>query len=156
MFSGLKIVLSRQAMKKKIIITSVVAAFVILTVQVIHEHITSIQNERYGYVNALGCQFSAKFDTLFNAHNIILTDIQGTFDYTKEQTLNTRLKYNGVLGLFLYRPNGNLVLRMSSVSAFAKGDSIYIDCTTNKVRIYHRKHFIAEEQLSNLLRGRPF
>lgn len=95
-------------------------------------------------------------DSVNRPGHILFRVIQGHLDRQQEHYLNSRLKRNGVLDLFLYKPNERLELMIPHAHRFHSGDSIYVNSSQNMVQIYRGDSLLLQHQLVPLLRGRPF
>jgi hypothetical protein len=142
-------------MKKKLLIVAGLVILALLIFQFFTEHVDGVHHEREWYVAQLGYQFSAKVDTV-NASGIVITLTDADIFREKEEVLNQKLKFNGVLDLFLYQPDGKLSLLMEGSARFHQGDSIYISCPENIVKVYRGDKLMVERPLVKSLRGRPF
>lgn len=142
-------------MKKGIIITVSITVLLLLVINMFRQHANGVRSEREWYIKELGFQFSARVDTTRESH-IRLHQINGNFDFGKEQRVQEKLRYNGLLALFLYKNGHQIELMIDSASNYRNGDSVFVDCKNNLVRIYRHNQLLSENALLRSIKGRPF
>jgi hypothetical protein len=142
--------------KRTLITLSGLVLVSLLVYRLFHRHVDGVKAERVQYVQDLNCEFSAIVDTVENEGNILIVYEPGSVDTEMEFRLNQKLKYNGMLDLFLYRPGNRILLMIDSAAFYRRRDSLYINCQQNIIRTYRNNRLRSEKPLLNSIRGRPF
>lgn len=142
-------------MRKWIIVFASVGILSFLILRLFNNHVDGVRNERQWYIEQLNFEFSAVIDSVRRRH-ILLHLKEEDIDWHQESRVKKKLKYNGVLDLFLYRANHRIELKIDSANLYLKGDSIYLNSNKNLIRIYRANKLISEYELSESLKGRPF
>jgi len=135
---------------------SIAAILIILTYRLFNKHVAGVAAEKQWYIEQLNFKFSGVIDSVNRPGHILFSVTHGSLDRQQERRLNNRLTSNGVLDLFLYKPNERLELMLPHAHRFHGGDSIYINSSQNLVQVYRGDSLLLHHQLVPLLRGRPF
>lgn len=135
---------------------SIAAILIILTYRLFNKHVAGVAAEKQWYIEQLNFKFSGVIDSVNRPGHILFRVTHGSLDRQQERRLNNRLTSNGVLDLFLYKPNERLELMLPHAHRFHGGDSIYINSSQNMVQVYRGDSLLLQHQLVPLLRGRPF
>jgi hypothetical protein len=116
-------------MKKWIIIVLSIGTLVFLTTRLFNGHVAGIKTEKLWYVENLDFHFSAVVDSLviYRRNNnglVYFRKKSGNLRLSKEDILNEKLKYNGLLRFILTKPNDKLAFHSINIDKYQKGDSI--------------------------------
>lgn len=153
---GIIFVVCRGMIKKWTLAISIGAVFIILSYRLFNKHVAGVASEKQWYVEQLNFKFSGVIDTVNRPGHILFSITHGSLDRLQEGRLNSSLKRNGVLDLFLYKPDEMVELMIPHANRFIAGDSIYVNSSLNIVKVYRGDSLLLQHPLVPLLRGRPF
>jgi len=147
-------------MKKWIIITASIFAFLFLTLRTLKNHVDGVRNEKQSYVEKLNFQFSGTIDSVeFLSKNnglIFFHLTNGTAEKAVEDKLNDQLKYNGDLRFILFKSNDRVSIITSMANKYQSGDSLSVNTNMDKISFFRDSRVISENKVTEALNGRPF
>lgn len=132
------------------------ALFIFLSHRLFNKHVVGVASEKQWYIEQLNFKFSGVIDSVNRHGHILFSVTHGSLDRQQESRLNSQLKRNGMLNLFLYKPDEMVELMIPNAHRFIAGDSIYVNSSLNMVKVYRGDSLLLQHPLVPLLSGRPF
>lgn len=143
-------------MKKALIWTTIILLFSLLIWNMGSAHVKGVKSEKEWYLSQLKFDFSATLDSAERQGQALVNVVEGRIDFNRENELKKKLRFNGMLDLFLYRGDGKLDLMITNPVRLEKGDSAYVNTDLRKAQFFRDGQMIYEQPLLKSLRGRPF
>jgi hypothetical protein len=147
-------------MKKWILISLLVCAFLFLGIRMIVNNVNDSDSERQWYISQLGFEFSGEVDSVImhgKYHGLLLFRItKGKIDKSKERKLQHKLKGNGRLDLFVHQPEGKFEMITPIAYKYQRGDSIYVNTNEDRISLYRKNKLISQYEVMASLRSAPF
>lgn len=135
---------------------SAIGILLFIAISTFREHVNAVKNEKANYIKQLDFEFSGLLDSAERPGQVLFQITSGKFNWDKEKEIGSKLKHNGVIELFLYRPDEKLDIMIIDPHDFRQGDSLYLNSNRNIVAIYRHGKLLSEHSLVKSLRGRPF
>jgi hypothetical protein len=120
-------------MRKGLIWTAVVMLVLLMMARLLYARLGHLDKERAWYISELDCNFSGRIDSLIPPGRALVSITYGDFDPDREWKLKKRLKYHGMLHLFISRKKGYDV-RVPSEAALH--DSLCINSKQDQLSLY--------------------
>jgi hypothetical protein len=143
-------------MKRALVWTAIIAFFLLLVWNLGSGHVKGVKSEKHWYLSQLKFDFSGVLDSAEKIGQALFHVTHGRIDVNKEARLKEKLRFNGLLDLFLYRQDGKIDLMIPADILLKKGDSVYINTDLKTARFFRDGEIICEQSLLKSLRGRPF
>jgi hypothetical protein len=144
-------------MKKRLIITSVIVAFLFLVGHSIYNRVGNALNERERYVTLLDLHFSATVDsikTFWPGNNgyVYFHPSNDSLDLSTEDRAGQKLKFNGSLR-FILEEDSALAFHARDIGKYQSNDSLVINSDVGKIFIYRQGKLTAESEIWKALNG---
>ncbi|WP_276371943.1 hypothetical protein [Chryseolinea sp. H1M3-3] len=143
-------------MKKGLIWTVIVAVVLLLIWNLGSEHVDGVKSEKDWYISQLKFDFSGVLDSAEKKGQALIRVTRGHIEFDKEARLKDKLRFNGLLDLFLYRQDGKIDLMISGQVQLQPGDSVYVNTELKTAKFFRDGEMMYEQPLLKSLRGRPF
>jgi hypothetical protein len=143
-------------MKKGLMWSAFICLAMVLLFNLGSDHVAGVKSEKEWYLAQLNFEFSGILDSAERPGQVLFHVTHGRIDLEKEATLKQELRFNGLLDLFLYRPDGKMDLMVPQYLSLKQGDSVYVNTDLQVAKFFRKGDEIGEQSLLKSLRGRPF
>lgn len=143
-------------MKKPLIWTAIVFVLILMIWNIADNHVRGVKSEKEWFLTQLKFDFSAKLDSAEKPGQALLNVTHGQIDVAQESRVKEKLRFNGWVDLFIYRPDEKLDLMITGPAELKKGDSVYVNTDLKTAQFFRDGVMIYEQPLYKSLRGRPF
>jgi len=143
-------------MKKRLVWIAAIVILVLLVTRSFFNHVDNVEKEREWYIQQLDFDFSGVIDTIIPPGRVLFHVTNGILNRDRERHLHEKLRYNGMLDLFLYQPNDQVELIIPHSDQLRSGDSVYVNTDQRIVKILRGEKLLVEVDLIESMRGRPF
>ena len=127
--------------------------FLLLVARLIYSRVDHLKKEKAWYISELHYDFSGRIDLIVRPGRALVTITHGDFDSNREWQLKDRIKYHGLLHLFISREKGYDVRVPLQASL---NDSLHVNSDDDQLSLYRNGELIVSRPLSESLRQKPF
>lgn len=120
------------------------------------KHVSGVKSEKEWYLSQLDFDFSGVLDSTEKKGQALIRVTHGRIRFDREALLKKKLRFNGMLDLFIYRKDGTIDLMIPQDIHLRQGDSVYINTDLKIARFFRDAKLVHEHSLLKSMRGRPF